>query len=693
MADFLLELGVEEVPVSDIRSIEEQLREKFQSEFEEQRVEYKEIETTATNKRFMVHISGVAEKAADTEAKVTGPSKEIAYDNKGKPTLALNKFMAAHNAQLKDLHETETKKGIYIALDKKTPGQKTEELLPAILENILQSLLFTKTMVWNESRIPFIRPIKNLLVLFNNRLVPFSYAGVESSNLIHGHHLLSDEYIEINSFKDYIEQLNKNFVLVKENERKEKILTEIKEIEEELKATVPVDDEIMDDYIYGNEYPVVFVGEFDKRYLELPSEIISTFMIKEKKLHPIYDEKNQLMNTFLGVSNIPDENQHVARGNERVIQATFEDAKFFWDNDRKENFTALRKNLKNVLFQKDLGDYYDKTRRLVDYVDFLTEATGQRDIFPDLKEAAQHAKNDLVTRMVREFPSLQGIMGGLYLKESGAKDNVWKAVYGHYLPKGFSKKTTEDVGAALLSLADKIDNIAGFISTGIKTSSSKDPYGIRRDANAIIKLIIDFKLDFDLNHLFQFAADQVSGLELKGDNNRPVSQLEIQIRDFFRSRLENIFKDFLNFRYDLVSAIMTFDSLNIHKLYLRARDVSTILGTDSIAHLIILHKRLRNIIKDYSSFNLSENLLKEPEEKLLFDVFKESKEKIEEHILSDNYLEACSQIAEMKPIIDNFFDNILVMAKDEKVKENRVALLQRIDELLSKVTDFSVLME
>jgi len=693
MPDFVFELGVEEVPVSDIRSIEEQLREKFQQRLAERRVKLGGIETTATNKRFMVHISGMAARAEDVEEEVVGPSREIAYDEKDNPTLALNKFMTAHNVQKADLKEVETKKGLYIAIQKKTAGESTAVLLEDIIPQVLGELNFSKAMVWNESRVPFIRPIKNILALFNHERIPFVYAGIESSNTIHGHHLLSDDMIEINSFKDYIEQLNKNFVLVKEDERKEKILAEIKDIEEDLDAVVRLDEEILEYYVYNNEYPVVFTGTFDKKYLDLPHEIISTFMIQEKKLQPITDKKSKLMNAFLGVSNIPDENQHVARGNERVIQATFEDAKFFWDSDRHIDFRALRDSLKNILFQRDLGTYFEKTERLVRTVEFLSQETGHTKLFPDLKEAALFCKNDLVTQMVREFPSLQGIMGGLYLKESGAKQDVWKTVYGHYLPRGFSSEICEHRGAGLLSLADKVDNLACFMSKGIKTTGSKDPYGIRRDANAIVKLIIDLELDFDLGNLIRFTAELLGSPAVKSSSGDRVSGLEIQLREFLRGRIESIFKDFLNLRGDLTAAIAEKDIFNVHKMYLRGQAVSTMMGTESSQHLIILHKRLKNILKELPPYRLSEDLLQETEEKILFEIFKESKAKIEELILADQYIEACSDISEMKPVIDRFFDHVLIMAKDERVKENRVALLQHIDELLSKVANFSLLKE
>jgi glycyl-tRNA synthetase beta chain len=688
--DFLFELGIEEIPVSEIKNMADQLKDFFTDRLNEQGIRFKSLESGATNRRFMVHISGLDEKAQDKEEQILGPPKNIAFDKKGKPTIALKKFLESHQADSSGLIEIETKKGIYTGMIEKTEGDKTAHILSTLIPGILQSLSFSTTMVWNESRVPFIRPIKNILALYDSKLIDFQFAGIQTSNFIQGHSLLSPEPLNINSFRDYIIQINKNFVIVKPEERKEKILSEVKDITDELDVKIQMDADLLDNYIYNNEYPVVFLGEFDPKYLELPSEIISTFMIREKKLHPVMDKNNKLLNIFIGVSNIPDENKNVVHGNERVIQATLEDAKFFWDQDRKDDFLSLREKLKNVVFQKDLGTFYEKTERLEKLVEFLAEITGHTGLAKSLKEAARYCKNDLVTRMVREFPSLQGIMGGLYLNETKSDENIWKSIYGHYRPKGYSDERLDHPGAALLSMADKMDNITGFIQKGIKISSSKDPYGIRRDANAIIKIIIDFKMDFDLNVLIGYGAEEFCNYFSMKDNT---DELRANIKDFFINRVENIFRDVFHIGTDLLQAIMTDDSLHIHNLYLRSRDVSTMKETESIEHLVILHKRLKNIIKDYEPYAFSEKLLTEKEEKILFEIFKESKAKIEEFIMNHQYIQACSTFLEMKPIIDNFFDKILVIAKDEKIRNNRLALLQRINELLSKVADFSLIVE
>ena len=691
MSDFLFELGVEEVPVSEISPIMEQLKKKLLKRLEEERVEFKYVETAATNRRFMIYISEISGKADDIEEQIKGPAKRIAFDEQGKPAIPLTKFLEFNNVELSEIKEVETPKGVYMVIERKTEGRTTQEILKEILPQILAELTFDKTMVWNASRVSFVRPIKSILVLLDNKVVEFAFAGVPSSKATFGHTLLSEDFIEVNSYKEYCELLTRNFVIVREDERRKKIVDEITDIEEDLNAKVKPDTAMLDYYIYNNEYPVVFNGEFDKKYLELPSEIISTFMIREKKLLPVYDKKNNLLNTFIGVSNIPDENKFVMRGNEKVIRATFEDAKFFWDNDRKDNFVALRENLKNVTFHQGLGSFYEKTDRLFALAGYLVKETKNDSLAEPLKKAALYCKNDLVTRMVREFPSLQGIMGGLYLKEAGAEEELWKAVYGHYEPKGFVKERLENPGAGLLSIADKIDNLTAFISKDIKISSSKDPYGIRRDANAIIKVIIEFKLNFDLKELIRMAAEPFVS------NSEEHEALMKKTRELFISRVENVFKDFMKYRYDVVNSILNVDietePLDIYRMFVRCYGVSKVVQDEAIQDLIALHKRLKNIIKKSDRFLVSEDLLVEKEEKILFEIFKETESRIQSSMNDNDYVQACSRFLEMKPVIDKFFDKVLVMAEDEKLRQNRIALLQRMNELLSQIADFSLVVE
>jgi glycyl-tRNA synthetase beta chain len=683
VADFLFELGVEEVPVKDILNIITFLKDEFSKKLKAKQVNFKSIETTATNRRFMIYIHNINMKTADSQEQVRGPAKTIAYAKDNEPTLALKKFISKHDVILSDLIEIETDKGTYLGFTKQTKGIDTREILKRVIPEILKSLPLSSSMFWNKTRIPFIRPIVNILALFNNKLITFEFSGIISSNYIRGHHLLSEGFFEVNSFKDYCELLNKNFVIISEDERKKKIVDEIQDVEDDLHAYVKIDIEMLDYYIYTNEYPVVFMGKFDKKFLSLPIEIISAFMVHQKKLLLVYDRHNQLMNRFVGISNIPDENKHVEHGNEKMIQAAFENAKILWDKDRKADFLSLRNVLKTVSFHKNLGSYFEKTNRLIILIDFLISETRHEELRDSLIKAAHYCKNDLTTGTVREFPILQGIIGGLCLKENGADENLWKSVYGHYEPRGYDNIKLEHVGAALLSIADKMDNIAGFIGQEVNLSSSRDPFGIRRDANAIIKLIIDFNLNFAIESLIKIA---VACFER---NEKDMNELIIKIKALFLSRLGNVLKDVHQIRYDIINSVMNVQSLDISKTYLQAMDVTKMLKSDAIVSLISFHKRLKNIIKKYKPYNVSESYLEKPEEKVLFEIFKESKPLIEKNIQTGKYIQACTHILEMKPIIDTFFNKITIICDDPQLKANRIGLLQKINDLILKIADFS----
>jgi len=687
MADLLFELGVEEIPTHAVGAIHNQLKDLFRARLEKLNLSHGGIEGAASNRRLMVHVTRLSEKTAHKEETVLGPAKRIALDERGAPTVALKKFCEINQVKLADVVEIETAKGSYLGIVRVAGGEDTAKLLQTAIPEILAGLTFSKTMVWNESRVPFIRPIRNILALFNNKPLAVEFAGIQSGNKALGHLLLSDAFFEVNSFKDYVQGLSKNFIILREEERKAKILAEIKDIEADLDGRVRVDETMLDYYVFSNEYPVAFSGSFDAKYLNLPAEIIATFMTHEKKLLPVYDRAGKLSNFFVGVANIPDENKKVSRGNEKVIKATFEDAQFFWDMDRKIDFFSLKPLLKNVMFQKELGTYLDKIGRVAALVDFLVNETHNGALREKLQKAAFHCKNDLLTKMVREFPSLQGIMGGLYLKEAGEDPVVWKAIYGHYLPRGLADEKLDDLGAGILSIADRIDNIAGFVGKGIKISSSKDPYGIRRDANAIIKIIVDFKLAVDLAPLIRLAV--LNFAKKDADLQRDCDA----INELFISRLENSLKDYWHFRYDIVNAVLGKDALSVYDTFLKAEALAKLAAGGLVDQLAAVQRRLKNISKGMERCHFSEGLLKDHEEKILSDIFKESKPRIDALIIKKNYLQASSEILEMKPIIDRFFDKVLVMDENESLRKNRIALLQRIDELLSSVADFSLLVE
>jgi glycyl-tRNA synthetase beta chain len=685
MSNFLFELGTEEVPTSEIQNLTSQLEMKFKTGLESESIGFSRIETYSTNRRFTVFISDISIKAKDKTQIVKGPPKRIAFDKKDQPTIPLIKFLESNQIGLSAITLTPSSKGEHITYKKFNPGKTTEVILQDLIPRILRSIEFKKSMVWNESRIPFIRPIRNLLTILNKKLIKIEFANVQSSEYIRGHSLLSDEPLSIKSFKDYIEELHKNFVIIDKNERKEKILHEINEFENDLQVKCSIVDKLLHYHIYNNEYPVVFYGTFSKEYLELPQEIISTFMVDEKKLFPTYDESGKLSTVFIGVSNVPDENKFVSSGNSKIIKATFEDARFFWESDNQNDFLALREGLKNITFYKKNGNFFDKTERIMKISQYMLKISNlDPKLKNPLKKAALHCKNDLSTQMVREFPSLQGIMGGLYYREACTDDpkEIYQAIYNHYQPKGFTKTPDFSSIGLIIALTDKLDNITTLISSGVKVTGSKDPYGLRRDCNAVIKIIIDHQPNIDLVKTIDFCLHNL---------DREDEDVKNTIINFFVTRIGNCFKDILNLKYDIVDGVISKNPFDISNNYRKITQIIEMTRQNSLLILVSLHKRLKNILKDYAGGDIKPKLLKEDAELILYEILAKSKDSILNFIEQQDYKSACSDIIEMKPVIDDFFDKILVMDKNEKIKQNRLGLLFLIDSLLSKVADFSLM--
>ncbi len=685
MSTFLFELGVEEIPTADILPLLTQMKEGLSQRLKDARIAHAPIEASATNRRIMFYISEISMKTEEIREDLIGPAKRICFMENGQAAIPLQKFMEFNGISIDELLEIDTPKGVYMGIRRMIAGEATGAILPDILNQLLSSLSFRKAMQWNSSRIPFIRPVTHILAMLDRQPLPVHFAGINSSLSTRGHRLLSDGMIIVESFEDYLEELSRNFVMLDAEDRRNKIMMELTDFEEEFETTIPIPPQMMDHFVYQNEYPVVYSGRFHKKYLELPQEIISTFMVSEKKLVPVYSRDGQLKNAFIGVGNIPDEIGNVASGTERVITATFEDAQFFWNSDRQVDFFSLRDKLTSLSFQESLGDYLAKSKRVSSLSSRLAELTANGHLKQFLIKAGQNCKNDLLTQMVREFPTLQGVMGGLYLKEAGAEEDVWQSVYAHYEPKGFLDSRHLSPAAVLLSLADKLDNICGLISKGVKVSSSKDPFGIRRDASAIIRLIYDHRLDFDLWEMVSLAISQY--------NCPDDTQILEQIKGLFVSRLEQILKEQLNIRYDLSNSLLSVFEPRLVSLFIRAEQIGPLLNNQASLDLIILHKRLKNITHTVQGIEINPKLFKHPTEEMLYEVFNETADPFEQFINGQSFAEACSLMLDLKPIVDSYFDDILIMDPDPLVRENRLSQLSKLAMRIDRIIDFSLIVE
>ncbi|MHB8095634.1 MAG: glycine--tRNA ligase subunit beta, partial [Candidatus Aminicenantales bacterium] len=498
-----------------------------------------------------------------------------------------------------------------------------------------------------------------------------------------GHPTLAPEPFRVRGFSDYRDELRKRNVVVDPSERRKMILEQIQAFLAPMKASMYPDDELLDRLVGSVECPFVFMGSFPDKYLSLPIEVLATAMREGQMVFSVVQEKKQLP-SFLGVADtVRDAKSLIRSGNERVLKARLEDARFFWEQDVRKPLAARASGLKSVVFQEKLGTYDDKAQRLKKIAAYLCDKTEAAHLKKEAMEAAALCKADLLTDMVREFPSLQGKMGGLYAKAEGYPAAIHQAIYDHYKPSSLEEAPPATLLGALISIADKIDSIVGVVGVGHQASGSSDPFGLRRNAQGICKIIIDKKLDFSFARL----VDKV--LSIYGEKLAvPRKEIKDYCLEFFAGRIRYIFER-QGFRYDHVSAALGSGADIIHHAYLRVKALDTLKSGSHFEPFILMAKRINNILKEQPSFKINPDLFVEKEERDLYSTFTIVKENVAPMIAKGDFARAQSIIFRIQPSLNTFFEKVLVMAEDKKVRQNRLGLLQAIRELLIQVADYS----
>jgi len=640
------------------------------------------IRTYGTCRRLIV-VGDFVPRQRDKEEMVIGPPKSAAFSEDGSPTQAAKGFAKAQGVSTDKLEVIKTKKGEYVGLKKIEKGKPTQDILKRLVPRIISSLTFPKMMRWEEDNFRFSRPIRNIVCLFDGRFLAFCIAGVSSTDFTTGHKINSPQKIKIKSFANYRDALRKNKVMVDQDERKKRILSQIERRLAPLEAQLFPDEDLLEKITYSVEYPYVFLGTFPKEYLKLPLEILSTAMKKGQNLFTVVKGKKQLP-YFLGVTDANrDVKTLIRKGNERVLIARLEDAKFFWEQDLKTSLEKRAGALSEVIFQEKLGSYKDKTQRLNKIAAYLSDKIDDFDIKEELIQASELCKVDLLTEMVREFPSLQGRVGGLYSKEEGYPASIWRSVYEHYQPVGLDDEPPSTLGGAMLSIADKIDSIVGTVGIGVEVTGSKDPFGLRRNAHGVCKVIIDKKLSFSFARLL----DKI--LKVYGDKlTRPKQEIKDYCLGFFLNRLQYIFEN-QGYRYDLVKAALQAGIDNIYYSFLRIKALDALKSSPYFEPLIIIAKRVNNIIQNQPVYTLNPGLLREKEERELHTTFSIIKENVLPMISRGEFMQTQRMILKVRSSINNFFDHVLVMEEDRRIRRNRLALLQQISKLLFEIADYS----
>ncbi|MGQ9672721.1 MAG: glycine--tRNA ligase subunit beta [Candidatus Aminicenantales bacterium] len=680
--ELLLEINTEEMPSTHVKAGLAQLEEKLKIELESARLPFSALRTFGTCRRLIV-VGDIAPRQEAKEEVVVGPPRSLAFSPDGSPTEAAKGFARAQGVALEKLEVMSTPRGEYVGIRKTVQGQAAEEILAQLLPSAIASLSFPKMMRWGEGTFRFSRPIKNILCLCAGKPIVFTLAGVASSDLTTGHKLHSPKKLSVKSFSEFRSLLRRNHVIIDSAERKEVIGREIEKKLRRLGASLYPDEELLERLAYDVEKPYVFVGRFPQEYLKLPIEVLSAAMREGQKLFSVVRGGRQLP-FFVGVADTPgDPKSLIRKGNERVLLARLEDAKFFWEQDRKTPLMKRVAGLTQVIFQEKLGTYRDKTLRLKSLGEYLCEKIDEPKLKKDVGTAAELCKADLLTEMVKEFPSLQGKVGGLYARAEGYPESVAQAIYDHYKPVSLEESLPSSLAGAILSLADKIDSVVGVIGLGLLPSGSSDPFGIRRNANGICRILIEKKLVLSLTQLLRKAISSYGNLL-----PRTPAQILEDCLNLFHQRLRFVFES-QGYRYDLIHAVLGAGIDNIYFADLRLKALESLRQGPSFVPYVLMAKRVNNIIRATPSAKVIPDLFEVREERELYSTFSIIEKTVRSLLDGGDFIKAQSMILKLQTPLTNFFDRVLVMAEDKKIRRNRLALLQAISALLLQLADYS----
>jgi len=675
---FLFELGTEEIPASMISPALEQLAGSFRKLLNEAGVVPGDFRLFNSPRRLAVEISDLPDRCPDREELVTGPPVSAAFDRDGKPGPAAHGFARKSGVPVEALERIETEKGWYLALRRTLPGDRVVDRLARSIPDIVAAISWPKTMYWTESRFRFIRPLRWFVGLWNSEVVPFEIEGLKSGRTSRGHRLIGSAEVVIDRADDYCEALRKARVLVDPVERRARIEAGLREAA--MGFRLRPDEELLATVSRLVEYPSVLRGDFKVRFLEIPEEVLVTVMRYHQKYFSLETEDGKLAPHFLTVLNTDgDPYGSIRQGHEKVLQARLEDAEFFWKSDRKAPLQDRLSQLDHVLFQERLGTYLEKTTRVRALCRFLAPS-------PELDEAAALCKTDLTTDMVRELTELQGIMGGLYAREEGKPELVWRAIYEHYLPVSLDDQVPQTRDGALLSIADRIDTVVGCFGVGIIPSGSSDPFAVRRQAQGLISILLAKRFDWTLSELVEAALANYPSFD--------AAEVRKQVLAFLEQRLNFILLR-QGFNQDVLRAVFAVGVTSAADAEDRAKALSTFKGDEDFEALAIAFKRSKNILakSGVPETAVVPELFGDPGEQVLFDAVLAIEPALAEEVKARSYSEALRRAAGLRGAVDRFFEDVLVMAEDESVRRNRLALLARVCGLFLSIADPSEIVQ
>ena len=709
MPDFLLEIGCDEIPARMIAAASQELRERLNTLLQREHLPPAgDIQSLDTPRRLAVMARGLPASQADVTEQVTGPSAQVAYKD-GQPTPAAYAFAKKVGIDVGRLEKVSTPKGEYLAATVTRKGRSTSEILAEALPKEIASLYWPKNMYWRKRGEVFVRPVRWLVAMLDEKIVPMELFGIAAGATSRGHRIIGSETFAISKPSAYVEALRAAKVLgAAEREQV------IRKALDAATRTIPGarwrdDDPLLATVVNLTEFPTAILGSFDPEFLELPEEVLVTVMRDHQKYFAIEDSAGKLLPYFLAVLNTGADSQGLIRhGNERVLRARFKDARFFWQADQKQTLRQRVELLKNVTFQKDLGSYYEKTIRVQRLASWLCETIKQSGmaVRPGVvHKAALLAKADLTAELVKEFTELQGIVGGLYARVQPLDDDlkpevqaeVAKAIYDQYKPESMEDDVPRSVEGAVLSIADKADSIAGMFALGLVPSGSKDPFALRRQANGIVKTIAEHKLPLSINVTLLDAYNRYADSPVRS-KFLPIDKYDQVIKEFVKERVQFFLKDACGVAYDVVNAVLAgrAGSDNVVDALARAKDVATVRASSDFQAIAMAFKRTKNILRQAQEAGCSIPVGfegapqgSEDGEQVLSGAVANILPRFKELILHRDYASALREMAKLRPSLDKFFEEVMVMDKDESVRSRRLGLLNTILYQFSTIADFS----
>jgi glycyl-tRNA synthetase beta chain len=705
MPDLLLEIGCEEIPARMIDIASRELRERVSSLLQRERLEPSGVMSHLdTPRRLAVLASGLPVSQPDVTEQVNGPSAQVAYKD-GQPTPAAHAFAKKVGVDVDKLEKINTPKGEYLAATVTRKGRSASEILAETLPREISSLYWPKNMYWRKRGEVFVRPVRWLVAMLDEQVVPLELFGISAGKISRGHRIIGAGPVVISKPGSYVEALRGAKVLGAP-EREQVIRKALDAAARTIHGARWREDKLLLATVVNlTEFPSAIRGSFDAEFLDLPEEVLVTVMRDHQKYFAIEDADGKLLPHFLAVLNTDADSDGLIRhGNERVLRARFNDARFFWQTDQKLSLRQRVDLLRHVTFQKDLGSYYDKMIRVQRMASWLAEMVKQSGmaIRPGVvHKAALLAKTDLTTELVKEFTELQGIVGGLYARVQELDEDmkpdvqlaISRAIYDHYKPESMEDNAPATLEGAVLSIADKADSIAGMFALGLIPSGSKDPFALRRQANGIVKTIAEHNLPLHLTGIMADARIRYKGSEAeKKFSNAAYTE---SVRSFFRERLEFYLKDERGYAYDVVNAVLAVDSDDVVDAAARAEAVSKVRGSSDFESISSAFKRMKNILRQASEKNKVISMrvdaagLREESEKELAALIPHTVATVEKLRSARDYEGALLEIAKLRPAIDNFFDKVMVMVDDDNLRANRLALLQTVVKEFSTIADFS----